>query len=85
MKKYIGKEEFEFAGVQMTAIYYLEDGLYSFCLTHVIKEPSGNLYKPGGETSSDPELEHLKFKLHHVYLSAGNFYDGCEMVYNEEF
>lgn len=85
MKKYIGSEDFEFAGVKMSAMYYLENGFYSFRLTHVIKEPNGNLYKPGGGTSNDPDLEHLKYKLHHVYLSAVNFYEGCEMVFNEEF
>ena len=85
MKKYIGSEDFEFAGVKMSAMYYLEDGFYSFRLTHVIKEPNGNLYKPGGGTSMDPDLEHLKYKLHHVYLSPANFYEGCEMVFNEEF
>ena len=85
MKKYIETETFEFAGVNVSAMYYLEDGVYSFRLTHVIKEPNGNLYKPGGGTSSDPNLEHLKYKLHHVYLSSGNFYEGCEMVYNVEF
>ena len=85
MKKYIGSEDFEFADVKMSAMYYLEDGLYSFRITHVIQEPNGHLYKPGSGTSMDPDLEHLKYKLHHVYLSAGNFYEGCEMVINEEF
>lgn len=85
MQKYIESETFEFAGVNVSAMYYLEDGLYSFRLTHIIKEPNGNPYKPGGGTSCDPDLEHLKYKLHHVYLSACNFYEGCEMVYNEEF
>lgn len=84
-EKLIESETFTFGGVEMHAMYYKKDGLYYFRITHVIKEPNGNLYKPGGGTSMDPDLEHLKYKRHHVYLSACNFYEGCEMVFNEDF
>ena len=84
-EQYIESETFTFGGVEMHAMYYKQDGLYYFRITHVIKEPNGNLYRPGGGTSMDSDLEHLKYKLHHVYLSPSNFYEGCEMVYNEEF
>lgn len=84
-EQYIELETFTFGGVEMHAMYYKQDGLYYFCITHVIKEPNGNLYRPGCGTSMDPDLEHLKYKLHHVYLSACNFYEGCEMMFNEDF
>ena len=84
-EQFIESETFIFRGVEMHAMYYKQDGLFYFRITHVIQEPNGNLYKPGGGTSCDPDLDHLKYKLHHVYLSSGNFYDGCQMVYNEDF
>ena len=84
-EQYIESETFTFGGVEMHAMYYEQDGLYYFRISHVIKEPNGNLYRPGSGTSMDPDLEHLKYKLHHVYLSACNFYEGCEMVFNEDF
>lgn len=84
-EQYIESEKFTFGGVEMHAMYYKQDVLYYFRITHVIKEPNGNLYRPGGCTSMDSDLEHLKYKLHHVYLSACNFYEGCEMVFNEDF
>ncbi len=85
LEQYVESEIFTFGGVEVHAMYYKKDGIYYFRLTHVIQEPSGNLYKPGGGTSMDPDLEHLKYKLHSCYLSSVNFYEGCKMVYNEDF
>lgn len=84
-EQYDESETFIFGGVEMHAMYYKKDGFCFFRITHVIQEPNGNLYRPRACTSMDSDLEHLKFKLHHIYLSSGNFYKGFEMVYNEEF
>lgn len=81
--KYIESDTFEFQGVEITVMYYQEGGIYYATITHVIQEPEGNLYEPGGGTSSDPDLDHLKYKMTKTYLS--NFYEGCKMVVNEKF
>lgn len=82
-RKYIGSHSFDFKGVEISVMYYFEDGLYYGTITHLIKEPNGNIYKPGGGTSMDLDLEHLKYKLTKVYLS--NFYDGCQLIPNDNF
>ena len=81
--KYIDKDTFEFHGVEITIMYYLEKGIYTAVITHVIQEPDGSLYEPGGGTTTDTDLEHLRYKMTKTYLS--NFHDGCSMVFNEKF
>lgn len=84
-EQYIESETFTFGGGR-DACYVLQAGrILQFISTHIIKRPYGNLYKLGCGTSIDPYFEHLKYKLHHVYLSAVNFYEVCKMIINEEF
>lgn len=82
-RTYIGNDTFSFEGVDIVVMYYKEGGLYSATISHVIEEPNGNIYRPGSGTSSDTDLDHLKYKIQTVYLS--NFYEGCKMVFNEQF
>lgn len=82
-KKYIESDTFEFQGVEVSVMFYQEGGFYYATITHVIQEPNGNLYEPGGATSMDTDLEHLKHKMTKTYLS--NFYEGCKMVINNRF
>ena len=81
--KYIESDKLEFQGVEITVMYYKDCDLYYAKISHVIQEPDGNLYEPGGGTSMDSDLEHLKYKMTKSYLS--NFHEGCTMVYNEKF
>ena len=61
--KYLNTETVEFGGEQISIMYYMEDGLYTFKISHVILEPNGNINKPGGGTSMDTTLDGLKFKI----------------------
>lgn len=83
--QFLKSERFNFHGTDITVMYYQEDDYYTFKISHVIKEPNGNLYKPGGGTSMARTLEDLDFQIYHCYLSEANFYEGCTMVYNEDF
>ena len=83
--KYLNTQTVEFGGEQISIMYYMEDGLYTFKISHVILEPNGNINKPGGGTSMDTTLDGLKFKIFHCYLSSANFYNGCKMIYNDDF